>query len=286
MIRVAGHRGAAGRAPENTCASFRLAWELGADMVELDVRLTADGHPVVLHDPTLDRTTSGTGRVAERTLAEIRALDAGSHFGPAFAGERVPALAEALGVDLSPSPSRAVNPSPSPSPKRGGESEHQGSETTPNAAPVPAWAAQTDATRWLVELKRGEEPPERLVERAVAAIEAAGAAGVVRLISFDETLLAEGLRQAPAIPRGIINGTDPGFLLAVADRLQCVAIHPAGTILTPELVARAHAAGHRVNTWTLNTIDAVREAAGLGVDEITSDFPDVVIGALREIDLR
>jgi glycerophosphoryl diester phosphodiesterase len=285
MIRVAGHRGAAGRAPENTCASFRLAWELGADMVELDVRLTADGHPVVLHDPTLDRTTSGTGRVAERTLAEIRSLDAGSHFGPAFAGERVPALAEVLG-DLSPGPSRAVNPSHSPSPKRGGESEHQGSETTPNAVSVHAEAAQTDATRWLVELKRGEEPPERLVERALEAIAAAGTTGVVRLISFDETLLAEGLRQAPAIPRGIISGTDPGFLLAVADRLQCVAIHPAGTILTPELVARAHAAGRRVNTWTLNTIDTVREAAGLGVDEITSDFPDVVIGALREIDPR
>jgi glycerophosphoryl diester phosphodiesterase len=285
MIRVAGHRGAAGRAPENTCASFRLAWELGADMVELDVRLTADGHPVVLHDATLDRTTRGTGRVAERTLAEIRALDAGSHFGPAFAGERVPGLAEVL-RDLSPSPSWVVNPSPIPSPKRGGESEHQGSETTPNAAPVPAGAAQTDATRWLVELKRGAEPPERLVERAVAAIEAAGAAGVVRLISFDEVLLAEGLRQAPAIPRGIISGTDPGFLLAVADRLQCVAIHPAGTILTPELVARAHAAGRLVNTWTFNTVDAIRDAARLGVDEITSDFPDVVIGALREIDLR
>jgi glycerophosphoryl diester phosphodiesterase len=275
MIRVAGHRGAAGRAPENTCASFRLAWELGADMVELDVRLTADGYPIVLHDATLDRTTSGTGRVDERSLSEIGALDAGSHFGPAFAGEHVPGLAEVL-RDLS----------PSSSPKRGGESEHQGSETTPNAAPVPAGAAQTDATRWLVELKRGAEPPERLVERAVAAIEAAGAAGVVRLISFDEVLLAEGLRQAPAIPRGIISGSDPGFLLAVADRLQCVAIHPAGTLLTPELVARAHAAGRLVNTWTLNTIDAVREAARLGVAEITSDYPDVVIGALREIDLQ
>jgi glycerophosphoryl diester phosphodiesterase len=268
MIRVAGHRGAAGRAPENTCASFRLAWELGADMVELDVRLTIDGHPVVLHDPTLDRTTSGTGRVAERTLAEIRALDAGSHFGPAFAGERVPGLAEVLGVDLS----------PSPSPKRGGELERGDERTTGHG--------HTGSTRWLVELKKGGGAPVSLVGRALEAIAAAGATGIVRLISFDEALLAEGLRQAPAIPRGIISGSDAGFLLAVAERLQCAAIHPAGILLTPELVVRAHAARRLVNTWTLNTIDAVREAARLGVDEITSDYPDLAIAALREIGPR
>jgi glycerophosphoryl diester phosphodiesterase len=268
MIRVAGHRGAAGRAPENTCASFRLAWELGADMVELDVRLTADGHPIVLHDATLDRTTRGTGRVAERTLAEIRALDAGSHFGPAFAGEHVPGLAEALAVD----------PSPSPSPKRGGElgRGHDGA----------AAHGRAGGTRWLVELKRGGEPPETLVGRALGAIAAAGATGIVRLISFDEALLAEALRQAPAIPRGIISGSDADFLLAAADRLQCTAIHPAGTLLTPELVARAHAAGRLANTWTLNTIDAVRAAARLGADEITSDYPDIAIAALREMGLR
>jgi glycerophosphoryl diester phosphodiesterase len=265
MIRVAGHRGAAGRAPENTRASFRLAWELGADMVELDVRLTADGHPIVLHDATLDRTTCGTGRVAERTLAEVRALDAGSHFGPAFAGERVPRLAEALGGDLS----------PNPSPKRGGELGWGDERATEDG--------ETDGTRWLVELKQGGESPESLVRRALEAIETAGAMGAVRLISFDEALLAEALRQAPAIPRGLISGSDAAFLLAVAERLQCAAIHPARTLLTPELVARAHAAGRWVNVWTLNTVDVIRDAARLGVDEITSDYPDVAIAALQEM---
>jgi glycerophosphoryl diester phosphodiesterase len=276
--RVVGHRGAAGRAPENTRAAFRLGWELGADMAELDVRLTADGHPVVLHDATLDRTTNGTGPVAERTLAEIQALDAGARFGPAFAGESVPTLMEALVVDLSPSPSLGVNPSPGPSPKRGGGLEQRSTRGTAGR--------DTGSTRWLVELKQGGAPPERLVERALEAIEAAGASGAVRLISFDEAVLAEALRQAPAIPRGIISGSDAAFLLAAAERLNCVAVHAAGALLTPEFVAAVHAAGRVVNSWTLNTADQIHGAARLGVDEITSDFPDVAVAALREIGLR
>jgi len=79
-------------APENTIASFALAESRGADLVELDVRRARDGELVVIHDATLDRTTTGHGAVADRTGAEIRALDAGSWFDPAFAGEPVPAF--------------------------------------------------------------------------------------------------------------------------------------------------------------------------------------------------
>lgn len=93
---VVGHRGAAGCAPENTLASFARGVELGADAVECDVQLSADGVPVVIHDPTLERTTNGRGLVAGRTLADLRALDAGAWFGPSFAGERIPTLAEVL----------------------------------------------------------------------------------------------------------------------------------------------------------------------------------------------
>lgn len=91
-----GHRGAAGSAPENTLASFRRAVELGVDGVEFDVHPTADGHLVVIHDHALDRTTSGRGIVSQRPLAEIRSLDAGSWYGPEWAGERVPTLAEVV----------------------------------------------------------------------------------------------------------------------------------------------------------------------------------------------
>lgn len=86
---VVGHRGASGHAPENTLLSFRKALALGVDAVELDVHLCASGEPVVIHDDTLERTTSGKGFVRERTLAELHMLDAGQ-------GETVPSLAQVL----------------------------------------------------------------------------------------------------------------------------------------------------------------------------------------------
>ncbi len=93
---VIAHRGASGTRPENTLVAFRRAQELGAHMIELDVQLSRDREVVVMHDWTLGRTTDGRGRVGSRTLAEIRRLDAGSWFDAAFAGERVPTLAEVL----------------------------------------------------------------------------------------------------------------------------------------------------------------------------------------------
>jgi glycerophosphoryl diester phosphodiesterase len=94
-LRIA-HRGASGTAPEHTRAAFVRALELGADMIELDVQLTRDEQLVVLHDRDLERTTNGRGAVREHTLAEIKALDAGSWFGPQFAGETVLSLPEVL----------------------------------------------------------------------------------------------------------------------------------------------------------------------------------------------
>lgn len=106
-VGIISHRGAAAQAPENSLSSMRLAIAEGAEFVETDIRLTSDGQPVLMHDPRVDRTTNGTGRVAFLSLAEIRALDAGSWFDPAFAGERVPTLAEFVEV-LDPTPTRAL----------------------------------------------------------------------------------------------------------------------------------------------------------------------------------
>jgi glycerophosphoryl diester phosphodiesterase len=93
---VAGHRGDRADAPENTMPAFEAAFASGLDIVETDVQLTADGHPVLLHDPTVDRTTDGTGAVADLTLAEVEALDAGSWYAKEFAGTRIPQLGEFL----------------------------------------------------------------------------------------------------------------------------------------------------------------------------------------------
>jgi glycerophosphoryl diester phosphodiesterase len=89
---VIAHRGACRLAPENTLAAFMAAADLGADAIELDAKLTADGEVVVHHDLTLERTTSGRGRLSQHSLAELKTLDAGSHFGAGFTGERIPRL--------------------------------------------------------------------------------------------------------------------------------------------------------------------------------------------------
>ena len=97
LVRVA-HRGASAECPENTMLAFRRAMEYGVDALELDVHLTRDGGLAVIHDPTLDRTTTGSGRVRDRTLAEIKQFDAGR-------GEQVPSLDEVFAL-VRPTPVR------------------------------------------------------------------------------------------------------------------------------------------------------------------------------------
>lgn len=104
---VVSHRGGGALAPENTLPAVTAALEAGFDYLEVDIALTADRVPVLLHDKTVDRTTDGHGRVADLTLAQVQALDAGSWFGAEFAGTRVPTLEEFL-VVFAPSGARAL----------------------------------------------------------------------------------------------------------------------------------------------------------------------------------
>jgi len=91
---VIAHRGACAYAPENTLAAFELAVQQQADAIELDATLSADGHVVVIHDTTVNRTTDGSGAVNNLSLAAIKELDAGSYYDIAFRGERIPTLSE------------------------------------------------------------------------------------------------------------------------------------------------------------------------------------------------
>lgn len=97
-LRICGHRGDMRHAPENTLAALRRAHAMGAAACEIDVRLTADHRLVLMHDATVNRTTDGSGSVSEHPLGTIRELDAGSWFGTAFSGERVPLLEEAIAL--------------------------------------------------------------------------------------------------------------------------------------------------------------------------------------------
>jgi glycerophosphoryl diester phosphodiesterase len=93
---VIGHRGNSSEAPENTIAAINQAFALGGGMVEIDVHLSREGVPVIIHDETVDRTTNGKGLVSRLTVAQLKALDAGSWKNPRYANERIPTLAEAL----------------------------------------------------------------------------------------------------------------------------------------------------------------------------------------------
>ncbi|MBI3536498.1 MAG: hypothetical protein HY070_02885, partial [Chloroflexi bacterium] len=93
---IIAHRGASAEAPENTLAAFTRAFELGADGIELDVTLTKDNIPVVIHDDTVNRTTNARGVVSEMLLAEIKQLDAGSWKDAKYRGEKIPTLEETL----------------------------------------------------------------------------------------------------------------------------------------------------------------------------------------------
>ena len=93
---IIAHRGYSAIAPENTLAAFAAAIAHRANSIEFDVQLSSDGIPVIIHDPTLERTTNGSGFVREKTLEQLKALDAGAWFNPEFSGERIPSLSEAL----------------------------------------------------------------------------------------------------------------------------------------------------------------------------------------------
>ncbi|MGQ9629351.1 MAG: glycerophosphodiester phosphodiesterase [bacterium] len=95
-ILIIAHRGASGHAPENTMAAFKMALEMKAEMIEIDVHLSADSHLVVIHDESVDRTTDGEGEIREMKLEGIKLLDAGGWFSEEFAGERIPTLPEVI----------------------------------------------------------------------------------------------------------------------------------------------------------------------------------------------
>lgn len=102
-LEIIAHRGFSAIAPENTLAAFTAAVKHGANSVEFDLQLSADGVPVVIHNPTLDKTTGVSGNVTEKTLEELKKLDAGAWFEPKFSGEQIPTLAETLDI-LTPLP--------------------------------------------------------------------------------------------------------------------------------------------------------------------------------------
>jgi glycerophosphoryl diester phosphodiesterase len=249
------HRGGAGLAPENTLAAFRQAvddWD--ADMIELDVHATADGECVVIHDPTVDRTTDGTGPVAAMTLAELRRLDAGYRFTPdggrsfPFRGQgvRIPTIGEVL-------------------------------EALPQ-------------TRLTVELKTGAA--QRPLFEAVRRADAEGRVIAAGEATSSRTLFLEYPGVLSASSRQVMHflilyrvGLHR-FWRAPVVAVQIPESWRGRQLLSPRLVRAFHARGLAVHIWTVNEVADMERLLDWGVDGIVTDRPDRLADLLAERGVR
>lgn len=239
LPRIIGHRGAAGLAPENTLAGFRRAASLGLEWVEFDTQLAADG-PVVLHDATLERTSTARGAVRDVSMASLAAADAGGWFGSAYAGERVPALEETLielqGLQLGANVELKAEP--------GSEQELAGA-----VADVVRRAWSADAGKLLVS-------------------------------SFSVPALACFARQAPHVPCGLLVGALPADWEDVARDIGCVSVHADHRKLTARAADAVKAGGLLLAVYTVNTIPEARRMLSFGVNSLITDRPDIISAAL------
>jgi glycerophosphoryl diester phosphodiesterase len=247
------HRGASAVVPENTLEAFRLAVEMGAGGLELDVHLTRDGHVVVIHDSTLDRTTGGSGAVAEMTLDELRGVDAGHNFSPDGGtlpyrglGLRIPTLAEVL----QEFPGVALNIDM--------KADHPGIE-----AAVLGVLREADAE-----------------ERALVVSSRHGAVRRFRRISGGR--ISTGASRWETGVFYLLGRLHLERLaLPAYDALQVPPRHRGIPLVTRRFVKAAHARGVRVDAWTINSADEMRRLLDLGVDVIMTDRPETLAGVLE-----
>lgn len=240
-IRIIGHRGAAGAAPENTLPGLEHAVEVGADAVEFDLQATRDGRLVLLHDATVDRTTDGSGVVEEMTLDQVRELDAGHVFTPdrgrshPFRGEgvRIPTLDEAMGA------ARDV--------------------------PVVVEAKSVRAGRLLAAWLEGSVDRRRMLVGGFALADTADAAGLARWRCASK----EELR--PYVLLGKI-GLGRWFV-PHADAVMVPERHRLVNVVTRRFVRRAHRDGLGVHVWTVNRPSRMRRLLDTGVDGLVTDVP-------------
>jgi glycerophosphoryl diester phosphodiesterase len=247
-----GHRGAAGEAPENTLPSFERALEARVAILESDVHLTRDGAVVIFHDAELDRTTDASGPVAERTLAELRELDAGHRFTPDGGrtfpyrgrGVRIPTLAEAL--DAFP-------------------------RMRFNLEIKASTAGLIDATLELVS-HRAERTLLAAADDPIMADLRARVEG-----SGSEVAIGASAGDVLAFVRSALDATPPppGPMA-----LQVPPEFGGRPLVTPRFVEHAHAHGLHVHVWTVNEPAEIERLLDLGVDGVMSDFPGRVVAAL------
>ncbi|MHA6692120.1 glycerophosphoryl diester phosphodiesterase [Devosia sp. A449] len=230
---VQAHRGASAVAPENTIAAFRAARDQGATWVELDVALLADGTPVVIHDVTLDRTTSGKGSLGDIVAADLAGLDAGLWFGPEFRGEKLSPLPEVLDAlaELGINVNVEIK-----------QHEHHKS--------------LEQLTRTVHDCLRNRPPSVR-----------------VMISSFDAECLKAMHQLDPSYELAMLWSELPADWLDVVAAIPATAIHLHYRALSFNVLDRARERGIVVRTWTCNDPAQMAPFWDAGLGGVISDNP-------------
>ncbi|MGH2515227.1 MAG: glycerophosphodiester phosphodiesterase, partial [Ktedonobacterales bacterium] len=220
---------------------FDLAFDLGADSIECDVRRSRDGDLLILHDGAVDRTTDGAGYLADLRTTELRALDAGARWG---LRQRIPTLEETLSLVRA----------------RGGALNLE---------------IKGESVEQSIATARAVEPLLRALESDFRRR--------ILVSSFEHPAIQLLKARLPWLRIGALYGSEWRCkdLITPALALAAEAIHPGVSLVTPDLIRRAHDAGLRVNVWTANRPATIRQLLAWDVDGLFSDFPERVIIARR-----
>ncbi|GAB2770168.1 glycerophosphodiester phosphodiesterase [Streptomyces daliensis] len=259
-ISVIAHRGASDEAPEHTLAAYRKAIEEGADALECDVRLTADGHLVCVHDRRVNRVSNGRGAVSALELAELAALDFGSWKG-------------GPGTDQYESPDSE-------------DSERTSVLTLERLLRLVAEAPRPVGLA--IETKHPTRWAGHVEERLLALLARSPVTSPVRIMSFSARSLHRVRSAAPHIPTVFLmqlllprhrDGRLPPGVRIAGPSIRILRAHP-------EYVERAHRAGNEVHVWTVNEPGDVELCVRLGVDAVITNRPQRVLAQLAEAGAR
>lgn len=273
-VAVIAHRGASAYAPENTLASFERAVEMGADWFELDCLLTKDGAVIVSHDNKVDRCTNGKGSIPEKTLAELKTLDAGSWYDPKFAGERLPTLTEALTL------------------AKDRIGVYVEIKSMADDAPVMerlrvATGVQEtlhhDALAGLVAVADTSGNRNVALTRAtIAVIRAAGMEKQVVIQSFSPVVCLVAVTEAPEIRTEYLGSYDDDnpaaweAFKAWGKRINVAGFNVSQPSVTEARLKEFHDMKKTVAVWTVDDPESMKQLINWGADAIITNKPDVL----------
>ena len=240
---IFAHRGASAHAPENTLAAFELAVEQGADGIELDVKLSADGHVVVIHDASVDRTTGSGGRVKDMTLAQLQALGAGGFFSEDFRGEKIPTLEDVF--------------------------DAVGNKTFINVELTNYNSPRDHLVESVCMLVKQFGLQKRVLFSSFLASN----------LSKSRSYLPNVPTGLLALP-GILGAWQRSFGFAFG---KYDALHPNIKNATQEQIYFVHRLNRRAHVWTVNEAEDMRRLFKWGVDAIFTDDPQLAVKVRGEV---